>query len=280
MTSSSLLKGLFNFLYPPSCLCCGEFLCVGAEEPLTRQLLCIQCAPRQNSLLKGGICARCGEPEYIKESGLCLPCMLFPFPVHWLRSVYRYQNEIEDLVKSYKYGCRRSFAALFAESIAGLLTKEFQRSLSDWDMIVPVPTTAGALRKRGFHHVGRIAQELSRNTGIPADLLALRCPSKKVNQARLSIWERQRNVEGSFVADTKRVRQKKVIIIDDVLTTGQTVTAAAHALLQGGASAVSAVSFARSPHFQKSRIALALGNCSLETPPGTITPRQEIGATG
>ena len=113
------------------------------------------------------------------------------------------------------------------------------------DMVVPVPLGRKRFQERGYNQVGLIARPIALAQGWNYAPRALARARETNSQVGLSANERQRNVRGAFIADSQRVHGRCILIVDDVATTGATLTACAQALMDGGAREVYALTVAR-----------------------------------
>ncbi|NOY97766.1 MAG: ComF family protein [Chloroflexi bacterium] len=117
------------------------------------------------------------------------------------------------------------------------------------DAVIPVPLGKKRFRERGYNQVGLIAHPLALALGWNYAPRALTRVRETASQVGLSAGERRENVRGAFAADVRRVRDRRVLVMDDVATTGATLAACAQALLDGGAREVFALTVARAlPH--------------------------------
>lgn len=180
----------------------------------------------------GNVCPLCGRK--VGEKGICLECKYKRLPVDKARSALLHEGEAAHLVmraKKHKYLCRT-----LAELMEPLL-KEF----SDADALVFVPMTEKAYKKRGYNQSRLIAEELSRRSGLPVLDVAVKTRETDA-QKSLGRQAREKNLEGCFhISDRKAVKGKKLLIIDDTLTTGATAGEYASRLKRAGATAVYAL---------------------------------------
>jgi len=130
--------------------------------------------------------------------------------------------------------------------MAGLLAEYLEKHPTDGDILIPVPLHKHRIKERGYNQSALLSQELGRITGLAIDTTGLTRERYALPQARThSVEERRRNVIGVFQYNGEGVRGKKVIIIDDVSTSGATMNACATVLKEAGAASVWGLAFAR-----------------------------------
>ena len=223
------LGGLaLDLLYPPRCALCarhGSFLCGPCEASLPR--------------VDGRRCGACWLPLGGEK---CAACAAHPAELTRLRAVYRYEGDVRKLVQAFKFGGRSSLAGTLAEQ----MTICYEMHGLDAEVILPVPLAAGRRRSRGYNQASLLAKEVSRGIGVPL-VEALRRTGSVAPQAQsATAAERRRNVAGAFeVARVGSVAGRRVLIIDDVATTGATLNACAIELLNAGVAEVSGFTLAR-----------------------------------
>lgn len=116
----------------------------------------------------------------------------------------------------------------------------------DWELLVPVPLHPAKLRERGFNQSALLAIKLGKTLGIPVETFSLRKIRSTPPQVGLTMKERIKNVSGAFQVKDKNIFNKKsVLLIDDVLTTGATISECCHVLKRAGARAVDVLTLAR-----------------------------------
>jgi len=227
---------LLDALLPPRCLCCGT--------AVDRQGgLCPHCWTGL-SFIAPPFCACCGLPfEYEAQDGnLCGACLAEPPAFARARAVLVYDDGSRPLVLGFKHGDRIHAAGAYG----GWLARAGADLLGDADLLVPVPLHWGRLFRRRYNQAALLAQALSRRTGVAAvpDLLLRQRATP--TQGGLDRKGRHRNVKGAFrLRDRRSVAGKRVVLVDDVLTTGATLAECARVLTRAGAARVDALTLAR-----------------------------------
>ena len=215
------------FVFPARCLGCDQI--TEEERPL-----CSVCEPLVDWL--DTACPRCARP-LSTSSVPCGACQLAPPPFSSTRSLALYGGPIGEALRRLKFGSRPDVA----EPLGKLLGRLFVPI--DVDLIVPVPLSSERLAERGYNQAQLLSCAMRRR--LPLAIRALRRERPTARQAQLPIGARRQNVRGVFVADAKRVRDRCVLLVDDVLTTGETARSCARALLDAGARRVDVLTAAR-----------------------------------
>lgn len=192
------------------------------------------------------LCACCGVPfEIAVDPGqTCAACLASPPLYDRARAALIYGDTSRDLVLSLKYQGRRDGLSV----LGGWMANAGRDLLADADLIVPVPLHYFRLVRRGFNQSAWLAAAISRASGVQLSVDALRRTKATPIQGGLSAEGRRRNVQGAFKVRGSReklVRGRKVLLVDDVLTTGATAEACARALRRAGAACVDVVTLAR-----------------------------------
>lgn len=217
-----LLRQLFGLFVPPICAYC--------KRP--GSLICAECRA-QLPYLEGAICLRCGRPQ-AREVDQCWQCRHNPAPLQQIRATFTFDEPIKSIIYELKY--HAVFA--LAEPLVELMLTRPVNWQNPVELIIPIPLHPKRQRKRGYNQSTLLGKQLSRRWQIPLDEKALQRVRYTRPQVGLNHAERQKNVLDAFWADQERVGRKHVILIDDVFTTGATMSAAANALVQAGAQSV------------------------------------------
>ncbi len=221
-----LFKPFVDFLFPP--------VCFGCDEEIEDGLICDSC----RLLLftsELDVCGRCGRP-CLPGAGRC-GCCDPPLALSRIRAVGVYGKPFVGLIQALKYQEKKALVPILGGALALLVEQD--SGLKRADRICPVPLHPARRRERGYNQASLLAEEVARITGIPfADLLVRKknTPSQtkqNSNESRFS------NVRGAFgVKKGERFDGMRVILIDDVMTTGATLSAAAEELRKAGAAEV------------------------------------------
>jgi ComF family protein len=221
---------LFDLLFPQCCVGCqreGELLCCA----------CSSAAPR----LQPPLCQHCGLPM-ANGSSLCRDCCTHPLKLDGLRSVFYFEGVIRQSVHDLKYSNLRALAMPLAQ----LMGEYLETVPFPGEILVPVPLHRRRLKERGYNQSALLAHELGRLVNLPVlegSLVRLRDTPPQARTT--SAEERRRNMADAFTCADLRLKEKEVILIDDVATTGATLEAAAEALRKAGTSSVWALTLAR-----------------------------------
>ena len=205
--------------------------CLGRVRPLELLAWCQQC---QRPL---SLAARAASPE-----PLCGPCRAGETRVELLRSFGAYDGELRELIVMLKYEKVRTLARPLGGWLA--LAMEHYPELKDAEVIVPVPLHWRQRRARGFNQARLLARALGRWTGLPVRAGWLKRVKDTRSQTGLTIRQREENVRKAFVSRQK-LDKSRILLIDDVCTTGATLNASALALRRAGADTVYGLTLAR-----------------------------------
>lgn len=217
-----------DLLFPPKCALCG------AHETL----LCDICA----SLLPataGDRCEQCWMPV-VAGAAVCPHCLAEPPTFAQVRAPYVMAAGARELAHQLKYEGLTSLA----EPMARLMADAADIALAD--VIVPVPLHPGRERSRGYNQAAELARHLGVHAGRPVETRAVRRVRDTAPLARgMHRDERRAIIAGAFRADESRALDRRILLVDDVVTTGATLDACARALLDAGAASVRCLTWAR-----------------------------------
>ncbi|MBB4005734.1 ComF family protein [Aurantimonas endophytica] len=227
-----------RLLFPP--------VCPGCQAALTGAgTVCPQCWPKLR-YIERPFCEVLGLPfSYDLGKGfLSAEAIAEPPPFARLRAAVLYEDLAARLVGALKYSDRTDLVPL----MAGWMRRAGAELLADADIVVPVPLHTGRLWRRRFNQSAELARRIARETGTTYSALALRRVKPTRSQVGLGASQRQENVRGAFkVVDPRRseIQGRRVLLVDDVYTTGATTASATRALKRAGARDVDVLVFAR-----------------------------------
>jgi ComF family protein len=240
--AQKILDSLLNLIYPETCFLCAV--------PVSRQQDCSVCNGCWGKTLALRItpprCSSCGLPFQNLEKDsehLCGNCIRQTPPYAGARAFGHYTGELSGLIQGLKFQGRKNLAALLAPLMADVFFDTWSRE--EFDCIVPVPLHRKRKRERGYNQSELLSRLLARQLAIP-DIHALIRVRSTLPQVGLTDSQRSENLRDAFrCAKPQQVSNRRILLIDDVMTTGATVASAACALLGGGASRVSVLTVAR-----------------------------------
>ncbi len=233
----ALLSGI-DMLLPPACLLCGQVMPPARDKVF----LCRACLA--GMLPPGpGHCPRCARPHPNADMRhLCGPCLLRPAVFSTVYAARRYEGAARDAVHRLKFRDQLALAA----PLGLLLNRTLGRRRDDFlpHCIVPVPLHPRRLRKRGYNQALEIARPVARRMQVPLNTGLLTRTRSTDPQQELPAAARRGNVRNAF-ALASSVEGMKILLIDDVMTTGETAWECCRTLQSGGAAQIRVAVFAR-----------------------------------
>jgi len=233
-----LLEAAVSLLYPPVCTTCGRSIRAG-------QYLCDQCESKAVRIV-APFCQKCSEPfeGSITDTFTCANCAHRAIYFEAAVAAYRGRDIVRQIIHEFKYGRQIHLRHLVARWLHAALDDERLCGLR-FDVIVPVPLHPARQRERGFNQACLLAELLSAQTSIPAKPLLERT-RYTTTQTALDRSERMENLHNAFrLRKNADVRGLRVLLVDDVLTTGSTLNECARVLKHAGAFSVHATTAAR-----------------------------------
>ncbi|RME90669.1 MAG: ComF family protein [Anaerolineae bacterium] len=217
-----------DWLFPPTCGGCNR----------AGYRWCPSCADETHPLT-GPLCEICGIP--LPSPGLCTACKRERPAFRALRSWSAFQGPLRNAILLMKYRFDLGLVCALTEAMLPFL------NALPWpvDLVIPVPLSERRYKERGYNQAELIARSLALARGWECRPETLVRARDTLSQVGLSAKERRENVRGAFRADEAHVRGRSVLLVDDVATTGATLSACAQALLDGGATEVYALTLAR-----------------------------------
>ncbi|MBC7756208.1 MAG: ComF family protein [Bdellovibrio sp.] len=239
---------LKQFIFKPNCLLCAESTAQNSKNthPSTHAV-CGECLAELPWHPKTS-CPQCG----LASSGaglnaiVCGSCLNSPPDFDATKAVFLYAYPIDAMMLRYKYGSMLNLGDTFGEFLAEKINIE--DCLRNIDLIVPMPMHPQRLQERGFNQALEIAKILTKNCKEKLDYKSTERQTLTPPQASLPLKERVKNIKGAFKVNTA-LKEKRIAIIDDVMTTGASLNELAKTLKKAGASHVECWVVARTlPH--------------------------------
>ncbi|KPL04083.1 MAG: hypothetical protein AMJ90_02195 [candidate division Zixibacteria bacterium SM23_73_2] len=219
---------VLDFIYPPHCLVCGRYL----------------------SKKEGHVCEGCWNGLGILPHPFCPDCKSF-FPedkdrcffcsgnsnLSWVRSLGTFDDFYQELIHQFKYKGKVSLGKRLSRRLSQQMKKD--NRLLRFDLLIPVPLHPAKRRERGYNQSEILGKVISREMNIPLLKNALKRIKKTEDQTKLSDEERKENVKDAFeVSSPEVIEDKRIVLVDDVITTGATLNECARVLKDNGAKKV------------------------------------------
>lgn len=226
---SKIKEAALDLLFPRCCVVCGkegEFICASCLSGVAK--------------IEPPFCSLCGKP--ISHCGVCSNCTANPPLFDTARAPFQFQKSIRKAIHEYKYNNLKAASGLFAE----LLHDYIQKNPVSADIIIPVPLHPERLKERGYNQSALLGRELGRLTGIPFSENAIKRLKYSVSQAQsTSITQRLESVSDAFSCVCKDISGAKILLVDDVATSGATLNACASVLREKGAKTINCLTIAK-----------------------------------
>lgn len=219
------LTGIF---FPRRCPVCDKVILCGEK-------ICDSCFARL-PYIEEPACKKCGKQLENEWQEYCGDCSRKIHHYCQGKALFSYRDGMKLSMYRFKYSNKREYAGFFAEEAA----KKYGRWLEkrEIEVIVPVPMYAGKKRSRGYNQAEIFGEALGRETGIPVDKYLVKRVKKTIPQKSLNERQRKDNLKGAFQVRTNIVKYNKIVLVDDIYTTGATVDAIAALLKQAGVNEV------------------------------------------
>ncbi|WP_069650373.1 ComF family protein [Caloranaerobacter ferrireducens] len=241
-----VLKAFFDtileLIYPEKGIC---FICEEYDVALDERHICKKCF-NELIFVKGNICTVCGkplEPGYLPDR--CPDCIRLKHYFEKVISPLEYTGLVKEAIYKYKYGKK----AYMYKALGPILVQAFIESdINDIDIIVPVPLYKSKIAYRGFNQSELLCRYISKILKIPLDTKNFKRIKKTEIQNKLDKRERIKNVKDAFkVVNNHVFKNKNILLIDDIYTTGATVDECSKTLLKAGANKVYVLTLATVP---------------------------------
>lgn len=232
-------SALLDVFLPPICHICHSFIPNAGTLHICPA--CCELLPPISSPL----CPACGIPFLgVGDDHRCGACLIHPPHFDTARSAFLYEGAIRDLIHSFKYHQQTHLRYPLALLMLAVVT-DIMRD-HRLNLIIPVPLHRSRLRQRGFNQAVLLGRVLSHRLLIPMQFDTLARTRRTEPQVELSASERRQNVKGAFsVHKPDKIVGRRILLIDDVMTTGSTMDECANELKKAGATTVIATTIAR-----------------------------------
>lgn len=257
-----MISNFFDILFPSRCRVC--------RRKTESGIICIHCLPDSPEyrhcfaqLTNGSKidqqtinfrCSKCFAKYNISsQNSICTTCSIIPPNFTKMRYVWDYETQIKGIITGAKYLPSEALCHI----AANMLAEQFHHLFGDYvfDLMIPIPTSKANINKRLFWPTLMLAKTIKKRNclSVPINLDALKILGNKPSQAALSLKKRILNARNIFQADKKLVIGKRILLIEDVITTGATICSATNSLLKAGASSVTIFALTRHEAWQSYR---------------------------
>jgi ComF family protein len=233
-----LFDGFIDLVFPRNCALCRSYapttdkdpLCPAcqAKIPYNHPPFCVRCSRHLKNFSKEGLCPDCQKrmPDFDLAWGFTL-----------------YDPPLPELIQDFKFRNKTALRKTF-DTISRTFLSRYRLRLKGYDGLIPMPLTSVRLRERGYNQALLLAESLSQVTGIPCVTDILSRARHTPQQSTLGEKERWTNIKGAFRINSRSsIKDKKYIVVDDLLTTGATASEAAKTLKKAGAARVGVIAF-------------------------------------
>jgi len=243
-TFLQLKSSLLDFVFPANCILCGSHLSPetgeeSSEGSCPASLICLECWESLN-VLPHPLCPKCRaflnqSQDAFANTRRCPNCAESPLRLN--RSLGLFDPNYQTLIHYFKYKRKITLGKKLGRRLGEILKEE--EFLEDYDFLIPVPLHPSRERERGYNQSKILADEISRLTSLPLlDKVLFRKKNTR-DQTYLTAEERERNVKGAFrLKHSLTLQGKKILLVDDVMTTGTTLKECSKILKEAGAKEV------------------------------------------
>jgi len=236
-----LMSGCLSLVYPPSCYLCNTL------NRTTSQCenLCPACAEKLNKNIPP-FCQKCSR-HVPPDQALCKNCQKYPLHFDFAWSCYLLNPALRSLLHKYKYHHKTELRTTFTKMMIDFIST-YNLDIHQFDAIIPIPLFHSKLRERGFNQSLYLAKNIAQayHISLRSDILIKRRATQ--NHVDLNQKERWTNIQGAFtIKHSGWLKNKHILIIDDILTTGATVSQASQSLKKAGACTIGILTLAIVP---------------------------------
>ncbi len=222
-------QDVLDFVYPPLCVGCGDYV-------TDRSLICRRCLDGIDRF-ENSFCINCWQE--IRSESECTGCGEMSVP---LFAFGDYSGSLRESIIQFKFKGVTSVAAYYAEAISERFGERIGRIGAD--LLVPIPLHSGREHRRGYNQARLFADQLGPRLEMVVDQEILYRVKRRRPQARLTEAERVRNIRGVFEVDEEALESTRVILVDDVVTSGATILEARRVLEEAGYTVAGVIAMA------------------------------------
>ena len=222
------MKDLVRIIYPGRCSICDDIV----EDTGG---ICSSCR-KYISYVSEPLCKKCGKEIDDAEEEYCTDCVRIKKSFVRGFPVFNYISPVKESLSRLKYEMRQEYACFYGKEIAERFCKEFKDAAID--VLVPVPVSKKRFKKRGYNQAELIAAELGKCIGVQVNSRMLQRSIDTLPQKKLGNEERMRNLMKAFSVNPSVKVPGRILLVDDIYTTGSTIEACSRALIRAGAEEV------------------------------------------
>lgn len=225
-----MLQTILDIIYPVRCPVCGEIVIPKGDR------ICPSCIAKI-PYVKEPRCMKCSKPLELEEKEYCSDCERKQYHFDKGLSVWVYNDEMRQSIANFKYHSKKEYAKFYVNEMVRLYDKMIMKLAPD--VVVPVPVHRSKYLERGYNQADILAKGIGKALGLPVMSHLLIRNRKTLPQKKLSNKERLRNLQEAFRFDQKElirnhVKITKVLLVDDIYTTGSTIEACTNVLKANG----------------------------------------------
>ncbi len=242
----SIFRQFIDLIYPPRCLICEKFLWKNRAKKDQQELLFCNPCFDGFSEITSPLCPTCGRPfaSEVDEDHLCEDCLRKRPYYDAMRAPYLFEGGIMAAIHQFKYARKSHLAKSLGPLLSSFAKKWFDQA--DGYLMMPVPLHPKRLRQRAFNQSLLLARYAAPLLGLELDFLSMKRVRYTRPQTGLKSDERRKNVLRAFeIADSKAIKGRTILLVDDVATTGNTLNECARTLKRAGATEVFCLTLAR-----------------------------------
>ena len=234
-----LFRGIIDLIYPPNCINCNNHI---SDDSPSKEL-CPDCLASIEYNIPP-FCPKCSRPLGARpDSPRCRTCGKSEPAFDFAWSACLFNGTLKKLLHQFKYNQKTQLRKQFSQCMITFIER-YNLDIDQFDFLVPIPLFVSHLRERGYNQSELLSHAISTHFKIPIADNLKRC-RKHISQTRLSQKERWTNVQGAFTIKRKSaIKNKNILLIDDLLTTGATTSEAARSLKNNGAKKVGVLTLA------------------------------------